>query len=84
MPKIETEMLNALAGYSGPVKRCRPGKARGGDLPKKEDPAKRWLSGIATMYRCTMKRLSCEGGEWRVLSKIELKSETPSYGNGTV
>ena len=41
MRKIENEMLNALVAYSGPVKRCRPGKARGADLPKKRDREKR-------------------------------------------
>lgn len=45
MTKIEIEMLNALATYNGAVTRCRPGKARGADLPNKEDRAKRWLNG---------------------------------------
>jgi hypothetical protein len=45
MTKIEIEMMRALAAYSGPVKRCRPGKARGADLPKEEDRAQRWLNG---------------------------------------
>ena len=45
MTKIEIEMMRALAAYSGPVTRCRPGKARGADLPKKEDRAQRWLNG---------------------------------------
>ena len=45
MTKIEAEMLNAVAAYSGPVRRCRPGKARGGDLPKKRVRAERWLNG---------------------------------------
>ena len=44
MTKIEIEMLNAVAAYSGPVTRCRPGKARGADLPKKDDRAQRWLN----------------------------------------
>jgi hypothetical protein len=44
MTKIEIEMMRALAAYSGPVKRCRPGKARGADLPKKDDHAQRWLN----------------------------------------
>ena len=44
MTKIETEMVKALAAYSGPVKRCRPGKARGADLPKKDDRAQQWLN----------------------------------------
>jgi hypothetical protein len=42
--EIEIEMMRALAVYSGPVKRCRPGKARGTDLPKKDDRAQRWLN----------------------------------------
>jgi hypothetical protein len=45
MTKIEIEMMRALAAYSGPVKRCRPGKARGADLPKKDDHAQQWLNG---------------------------------------
>jgi hypothetical protein len=45
MTKIEIEMMRALAAYSGPVKRCRPGKARGADLPKKDDRAQQWLNG---------------------------------------
>jgi hypothetical protein len=45
MPKIEIEMLNALAAYSGRVKRCPPGKARGADLPKKEGRNRNWLNG---------------------------------------
>jgi hypothetical protein len=44
MTKIEIEMMRALAAYSGPVKRCRPAKARGADLPKKDDPAQQWLN----------------------------------------
>jgi hypothetical protein len=44
MTKIEIEMMRALAAYSGPVKRCRPGKARGADLPKKDDHARQWLN----------------------------------------
>ena len=42
--EIEIETMRALAVYSGPVKRCRPGKARGTDLPKKEDRAQRHSS----------------------------------------
>lgn len=45
MRKIEIETLNALAAYSGPVTRCRPGKARGAEMPKKEDRAQQWLNG---------------------------------------
>ena len=44
MTKIEIEMMKALAAYSGHVKRCRPGKARGADLPEKEDRAQQWLN----------------------------------------
>jgi len=44
MNKIDAEMLKALAAYSGPVTRCRPGKACGADLPKKDDRAQRWLN----------------------------------------
>jgi hypothetical protein len=44
MTKIEIGMMRALAAYSGPVRRCRPGKARGADLPKKDDRAQRWLN----------------------------------------
>jgi hypothetical protein len=44
MTKIEIEMMRALAAYSGPVKRCRPGKARGAELPKKDDRTQRWLN----------------------------------------
>jgi hypothetical protein len=44
MTKIEIEMMRALAAYSGPVKRCRPGKARAADLPKKDDRAQQWLN----------------------------------------
>ena len=43
MTKIDIEMLEALAAYSGPVKRCPPGKARGADLPKRKDRGQRWL-----------------------------------------
>jgi hypothetical protein len=43
MTKIATEMLKALAAYSGPVTRCRPGKARGADLPKRKDRGQQWL-----------------------------------------
>ena len=44
MTKIETVMLKALAGYSGPVTKCPPGRARGADPPRKEDRAQRWLN----------------------------------------
>jgi hypothetical protein len=44
MTKIKTEMLNAVDAYSGPVKRCRPGKARGPEMPRREDRAQRWLN----------------------------------------
>jgi hypothetical protein len=44
MTKIENEMLKALKAYSGPVTKCPPGKARGADLPRKEDRAQRWLN----------------------------------------
>jgi hypothetical protein len=44
MTKIDTETLKALVAYSGPVTRCRPGKARGSDLPKREDRAGQWLN----------------------------------------
>jgi hypothetical protein len=44
MTKIDTEMLKALATYNGPVTRFRPGKARGAEMPRKEDRAKRWLN----------------------------------------
>jgi hypothetical protein len=43
MTKVDLEMIKALAAYSGPVKRCRPGKARGVDLPKKGDRTQGWL-----------------------------------------
>src|SRR6516225_12132535 len=43
MTKIDSEMLEALAAYSGPVTRCPPGKARGADLPKRKDRGQRWL-----------------------------------------
>jgi hypothetical protein len=43
MAKIEIEMMKALIAYSGPVKLCRPGKARGVDLPRKDDRTQRWL-----------------------------------------
>ena len=45
MTKIEIEMMKAIAAYSGPVKRCRPGKARAADPPKKHDRAQQWLNG---------------------------------------
>jgi hypothetical protein len=45
MTKIEIEMLKAVAAYSGPVKRCRPGKARGAETPREEDRAQQWLNG---------------------------------------
>jgi hypothetical protein len=45
MTKIETEMLEALAAYHGPVTKCPPGQARGADLPRKEDRTQRWLNG---------------------------------------
>jgi hypothetical protein len=44
MTKIETEMMKTLAGYSGPVTKCPPGRARGADLPRKEDRTQRWLN----------------------------------------
>jgi hypothetical protein len=44
MTKIEIEMMRALAAYPGPVRRCRPGKARGTELPRKDDRAQRWLN----------------------------------------
>ena len=44
MTKIDIEMTKAVAAYSGPLKRCRPGKARAADLPKKDDRAQRWLN----------------------------------------
>jgi hypothetical protein len=47
MNKINAEMLKALAAYSGPVTRCRTGKARGADLPKKDDRAQQWLRIVA-------------------------------------
>jgi hypothetical protein len=43
MTKVETEMMTAMAAYSGPVTRCPPGKARGADLPKGKDPTMQWL-----------------------------------------
>jgi hypothetical protein len=45
MTKIETEMIAALAAHSGRVTQCRPGKARGAQMPKKEDRATQWLNG---------------------------------------
>ena len=45
MTKIETEMLEALAAYSGPVTKCPPGKARGAQMPKREYRARQWLNG---------------------------------------
>jgi hypothetical protein len=45
MTKIEIEMLKAVAAYSGPVRRCRPGKARGAETPREEDRAQQWLNG---------------------------------------
>ena len=45
MTKIEIEMMNALAAYSGPVTRCPPGKARGAEMPKEKDRARQWLNG---------------------------------------
>ena len=45
MTKIEIEMLKAVAAYSGPVRRCRPGKARGAEIPREEDRAQQWLNG---------------------------------------
>jgi hypothetical protein len=44
MTKIETEMLKVVAAYTGPVTRCRPGKARAAERTKKEDRAQRWLN----------------------------------------
>ena len=44
MTKIDTDMLKAVAAYSGPVTRCRPGKARGADLPKKDDRTRQSLN----------------------------------------
>jgi hypothetical protein len=44
MKKIETEILKASEGYSGPVTKCPPGKARGADLPRKEDRTQQWLN----------------------------------------
>jgi hypothetical protein len=37
-------MTKAVAAYSGPIKRCRPGKARAADLPKKADRPQQWLN----------------------------------------
>jgi hypothetical protein len=65
MTKIEIEMMRALAAYSGPVKRCRPGKARGADLPKKDDRAQQWLNGHRDDVPLRDERPSVEGGEWR-------------------
>ena len=42
--EIEIEMMKAIAAYPGPIKRYRPGKARGADLPRKDDRAQRWLN----------------------------------------
>ena len=36
--KIDDEIEHAIAAYTGPMTRCRPGKARG-DKPIKERPA---------------------------------------------
>ena len=44
MANIDTDMLKAVAAYSGPVTRCRPGKARGADLPKRKERATQWLN----------------------------------------
>ena len=44
MTKVDTELMKAVAAYSGPVTRFRPGKARGAEMPRKEDRAKRWLN----------------------------------------
>ena len=43
MTKVETEMMKAMAAYSGPVTRCPPGKARGAEMPKRKDRGQQWL-----------------------------------------
>jgi hypothetical protein len=62
MTKIE--MIKALAAYSGPVKRCRPGKARGADLPIKDDRAQQWLNAHRNDARLRDKKT--ERRKWRI------------------
>ena len=62
--QIEIEMMKALADYSGPVKRCRPGKARGADLPKKDDHAQQWLN--AHRRNTPIRDNKAERREWRM------------------
>ena len=76
MTKIEIEMMKAVAAYSGPVTRCRPGKARGADLPKKEDRLTRWLNGHRDDVPLRNERPSVEGSGWRGRSEIGSQSET--------
>ena len=64
MTKIEIEMIKALAAYSGPVKRCRPGKARGADLPKKDDRAQQWLNAHRNDAR--LRDNKAERRKWRI------------------
>jgi hypothetical protein len=78
MAKIEIEMMKALAAYSGPVRRCRPGKARAADLPKKDDRAQQWLNTHHTDVP-----LRDGKAERRGLSERGSKSEMPRCGSVT-
>jgi hypothetical protein len=76
MTKIEIEMMEALAAYSGPVKRYRPGKARGADLPKKDDRAQQWLNAHRRNTPIRATKLSAGSCEWSGLSRSGSRSGT--------
>ena len=83
MTKIENEMLNAVAAYSGSVKRCRPGKARGADLPKKTTVLSNGSTRIAVMCPYETKMPSVGSDEWRVPNASELKNGMHQCGSVT-
>lgn len=84
MTKIETEMLEALAAYHGPVTKCPPGQARGADLPRKEDRTQRWLNGHRGDVPLRDERPSAGGSAWRAPSESGSQSGTPQYGSVTI
>jgi hypothetical protein len=42
--KITDQIRTALATYTGPIKKCPPGKASGKIVKSRRDAAERWLS----------------------------------------
>jgi hypothetical protein len=43
MMKHDETIKALIAAYTGPIKNCRPGRARAPEAPKKRDRAGKWL-----------------------------------------